>query len=91
MALILSLETPKGVNASYWRIGVLNIHPRSKSIQVVLDGYPDAAVRETATEPLATLEGALAWSDELADGGREATYSAIKTQWDGWAIAEDHI
>jgi len=37
MALLKSHLTKHGIEANYWRIGILNNHPRSNSVQVVLD------------------------------------------------------
>ena len=87
MALQLSRATAVGVNALYWRIGILNFHPRTSSCQVVLDGYPSKSVRDGGAAPLASLNVELPFA-ECGDGDRASVYLAVKKQ-DEWAEASD--
>lgn len=78
MALHLSKPSGYGVDALYWRIGVMNIHPRSQSASVVLDGFISQAARAAGAQPISELELQLPLTNALADGGRTAMYAAIK-------------
>lgn len=89
MALQIERQTRYGVPCRYWTLGVINIHPRSRTVQVVLDGYPGQAYRNGGAEPLDRAELALAWSAQLADGGRAGIYAAIKAQHPDWGAAQD--
>jgi hypothetical protein len=78
MALQLAKPSGLGVDATYWRIGVLNIHPRSGLIYVVLDGYLSQAARTAGAAPVSESELQLPLTNALADGGRQAIYDAVK-------------
>lgn len=88
MALLLSKPTPVGVNAEYWRIGIANFHPRTATVQLVLDGYVSAAARDAGAQPLVQQPVDLPFSAELCDGGREGVYDAVKALPD-WSAAVD--
>lgn len=89
MALGKQVPTAFAVDMTYWRVGVLNIHPRTRTVQVVLDGYVSEQARRAGAAPAGNHELTLPYSSELADGGRAAIYAAIKAGVPGWADAED--
>ena len=78
MALQLTRPSGLGVDVTYWRIGVMNIHPRSGMIFVVLDGYVSQAARAAGAAPVIDAELQLPLTNALADGGRPAIYGAVK-------------
>jgi len=79
-----------GVTAEYWRIGVANIHPRSQVCQIVMDGYVNAAARNTGKAPAAYFERSIPWeafSNDKNPNIRDI-YLFLKAQED-WAAGED--
>lgn len=78
MALQISKPTTYGVDASYWRIGVMNIHPRASNVCVVMDGYLNQAARQSGAQPLSFVELTLPYTTDVVDGGRDGSYEAVK-------------
>ncbi|HVT37347.1 MAG TPA: hypothetical protein VHE37_17305 [Nevskiaceae bacterium] len=87
MALQISKATSVGVDAQYWRIGLLNFHPRTASCQVVMDGYPTHEIRETGAQPIDQRALDLPF-EQCGDGDRAAVYDVIK-QLPDWTGATD--
>lgn len=77
MALIKEVELDSGHIASYWRIGTINIHPKSGAVIVML-GYKDEAARKEGKSPVKKEEIALSWA-ECGDCSMAAIYDAVKT------------
>ena len=87
MALKKSQMTKHGIVADYWRIGILNNHPRSNSVQVVLDCYVSKELRQADCYAVDYRELSLDRST-IGDGSLTEVYNAIK-QLAEWEDAEN--
>lgn len=78
------------VDAEYWRIGVANIHPRTQSCYVILDGYVNKAARDGGKSIIMSIEVSVPWS-AFSNGNNpnlRDIYTYIKTLAD-WAEGEE--
>lgn len=83
MALLKSVATSFGVDATYWNIMSVEHNRPQRSAQVVLAGYLDDGARRADHRPLAVLTVTLAGPDYpgTADGiAYGAVYDRIKHQ-----------
>lgn len=91
MALILSVPTDYGINATYHHIGAVTTNWRDGAVMCVLFSYVDDAARAAGKQPLGsvslTFEGA-DFDFTHNEATRAALYAKIKTLA-AWAGAAD--
>jgi hypothetical protein len=92
MAIKLQKPTRYGdtVTAEYWRVGIANIHPRTKYCGVVLDGYVNKAARDANKDSVQCFELSVPW-EAFANGNNpniKDIYLYLKSLPD-WGAGED--
>ena len=93
MALIKSISTRFGIDATYWKIIDLNINWLSKNSHISLSGWSDKASRDAGNIPLDSRSFDWMGEDfpfigEEPQNERETAYNKIK-QSEEFADAED--
>lgn len=81
MALLRSIETDFGVEASYWHVLALQVNRVQQGVQVTMAGYIDARTRAAGHRPIAVMTLSLDRADfpGNADGVRyDAIYDRLK-------------
>lgn len=78
MALIKSVPTDFGVDATYWNIGAVQEDFKGKGMEVTLYGYGTKEARQNEKQPLAVARIAFTGDKYLADSDRAALYGAVK-------------
>jgi len=78
MALIKAIETPYGVQATYWKIVTVTEQFTKSSLIVQMAGYLDAESRTAEKEPI--MSGQYSIDDDVytADATREDIYQLLK-------------
>lgn len=81
MALVQSIQTDFGVEASYWHILSLQVNRVQQAVQVTMAGYIDARTRAAGHRPIAVMTLSLDRADfpGSVDGVRyDAVYDWLK-------------
>jgi rubrerythrin len=77
MALIKSVETEFGIDASYWNIGAVQEDFKGKGTEVTLYGYASKQAREAGKQPLAAAKIQFAGDEYKAGAARGDLYHLI--------------
>jgi len=80
MALLKSVNTQYGIDASYWNIASINENFKDKTLEVVLFGYISKEVRENNLDPVTWKNINLNDNYYIQDATREAIYLALKAK-----------
>ena len=78
MALLKSIETQYGIDATYWNIFSFNEDFKNKSIEVVVVGYASKDTRLANNEPVAWQNLTFNGDDYIKDVTRTAIYEKLK-------------
>lgn len=86
MALLHSIETEIGVNATYFHIDRMNVRPRERVVEVVINGFVDKDKRLACKNPIFTTlllfsydEIETALEVQVTDITQEILYTFLKT------------
>lgn len=88
MALLLSKQTPLGVDATYWRVISAHIDFGANTMAVFVAGYVDEAARNAGAAPLMQEQVNFTVEEFVADAPRNLVYGALK-QLPDWTGATD--
>ena len=80
MALLKSVNTVFGIDATYWNIYLISEDFKSKSLEVVINGYVSKKVRDDNHNPVAWQNLTFTGNDYIKDATREAIYLALKAK-----------
>ena len=78
MALIKSIPTDYGIDASYWNIGAVQEDFKGQGTEVTFYGYASKEAREAGKQPLSAGKVQIAGEEYVAGADRAALYSIIK-------------
>jgi len=79
MALLKSVNTAFGIDATYWNIYSISEDFKNKSLEVVINGYVSKEVRDENLNPVAWNNLTFAGDDYIQDATRKAVYKRLKT------------
>ena len=80
MALLKSVNTDFGIDATYWNIFSINEDFKNKSLEVVINGYVSKEVRDENHNPVAWQNLTLNGYEYIKDATRQAVYLALKAK-----------
>jgi hypothetical protein len=80
MALLKSVNTVFGIDATYWNIFSISEDFKNKSLEVVINGYVSKDVRNENHNPIAWQNLTFTGDDYIKDATREAVYLALKAK-----------
>ncbi len=80
MALLKSVKTNYGIDATYWNIFSIVQEFKFKRVAVTIAGYASKEVRDENLEPCAWQNVQFEGDDYIKDATREAVYLALKTK-----------
>jgi len=80
MALLKSVKTNYGIDATYWNIYSIKEDFKNKLLDVVINGYVSKEVRYQSFEPCAWQNLQFTGDDYIKDATREAVYLALKAK-----------
>jgi hypothetical protein len=80
MALLKAVKTNYGIDATYWNIYSISEDFKSKSLEVVINGYVSKEVRDENHNPVAWQNLQFTGDDYIKDATREAIYLALKAK-----------
>lgn len=80
MALLKSIVTQYGIDATYWNIFSINEDFKNKSNGVVMNGFTTKENRENNYDAIAWQNIILADDDYIKDATRQLVYEKIKTK-----------
>jgi hypothetical protein len=80
MALLKSVKTNYGIDATYWNIFSITEDFKNKNVEVVVVGYASKAVRDENLDPCAWQNLQFTGDDYIKDATREAVYLALKAK-----------
>jgi hypothetical protein len=87
MALLKSVKTSYGIDATYWNIFSLTEKYRGESNQIVLHGYFTEDSRRNNMQACSCKNFQFTGDDYIKNATREAIYLALKTKY--FADAQD--
>lgn len=87
MALLKSVNTVFGIDATYWNIFSITEDFKNKNLEVVINGYVSKEVRDENHNPVAWQNLTFTGDDYIKDATREAIYLALKAK--DFSDAED--
>jgi hypothetical protein len=80
MALLKSVKTNFGIDATYWNISSIVEDFRTKNVVAVIVGYVSKEARNNNDYPITSDNLTFAGDDYIKDATREAVYLALKTK-----------
>jgi len=80
MALLKSVKTNYGIDATYWNIFSITEDFKNKNLEVVINGYVSKEVRDEDHNPVAWQNLQFTGDEYIKDATREAIYLALKTK-----------
>jgi hypothetical protein len=78
MALIKSIPTDYGIDASYWNIGAVQEDFKGRGTEVTFYGYASKEARDAGKQPLSAGKVQIAGDEYVAGADRSVLYSIIK-------------
>jgi len=87
MALLKTIASQFGIDATYWNIFSISEDFKNKSLEVVINGYVSKEVRDNNHNPVAWQNLQFTGDDYIKDATREKIYLALKSK--DFADAED--
>jgi len=79
MALLKTVATQYGIDATYWNIFSINEDFKNKTLEVVINGYVSKEVRDANNEPIAWSNLTFSGDEYIKDVTRKAVYESLKT------------
>ena len=79
MALLKSIATQYGINATYWNIFSINEDFKNKSIEVVINGFATKENRDNDCDAIAWSNLTFSGGEYIKDVTRKAVYESLKT------------
>ena len=79
MALLKSVNTNYGIDATYWNIASMVENFKSKANSIILHGYLDLDARTNDMQPVITKSLLLTGDEYIQDATRKAVYEKLKT------------
>lgn len=80
MALLKTIKTVFGIDATYWNIYSINEDFKNKTLEVVINGYVSKEVRDENLNPIAWQNLTFSDDEYIKDATREAVYLALKAK-----------
>jgi len=80
MALLKSVNTAFGIDATYWNIFSITEDFKNKSLEVVINGYVSKKVRDENLDAIAWQNLTFTGDEYIKDATREAVYLALKAK-----------
>jgi hypothetical protein len=80
MALLKSVNTAFGIDATYWNIASMVENYKSKANSIILHGYLDQDARTNNMQPIITKSLLLTDDEYIKDATREAVYLTLKAK-----------
>jgi hypothetical protein len=80
MALLKTVNTEFGIDATYWNIGLITEDFKNEFLTVVINGYVSKEVRDENHNPVAWQNLQFTGDDYIKDATREAVYLALKAK-----------
>jgi hypothetical protein len=80
MALLKSVKTEYGIDATYWNIYSINEDFKNKLLEVAINGYVNKEVRDENHNPVAWQNLQFTGDEYIKDATREAIYLALKAK-----------
>jgi hypothetical protein len=80
MALLKSVNTAFGIDATYWNIVVIQQEFKSQVIEVKMAGYVNKESRDKNYNPVAWKNLTFTGDEYIKDATREAVYLALKSK-----------
>ena len=80
MALLKSVKTNYGIDATYWNIYSITEDFKNKSLEVVINGYVSKEVRDENLNPVAWNNLTFTGDDYIKDATRAEVYKALKAK-----------
>lgn len=78
MALLKTVETNYGIDATYWNIFFVSENFRCKTLEITLAGYVSQDTRLANNEPVAWQNLTFSGDDYIKDVTRTAIYEKLK-------------
>jgi len=79
MALLKSVNTAFGIDATYWNIFSITEDFKNKSLEVVINGYVSKEARDNNSEPVGWNNLYFNGDDYIKDATRKSVYEKLKT------------
>jgi hypothetical protein len=80
MALLKTVKTQFGIDATYWNIFSFNEDFKNKTLEVVINGYVSKEARLDNNQPIAWQNLNFNGDEYIKDATRKSIYSALKTK-----------
>ena len=80
MALLKSIATQYGIDATYWNIFSITEDFKNKSISVVMNGFVTKENRDNNYDAIAWKNLTLVDDDYITDAPRQLVYEKLKTK-----------
>jgi len=80
MALLKSVKTTFGIDATYWNIFSVSEDFKNKTLEVVIDGFVSKDVRDENHSAVASVNLTFTGDDYIKDATRESVYLALKAK-----------
>jgi hypothetical protein len=80
MALLKTVNTEFGIDATYWNIGLINEDFKNEFLTVVINGYVSKELREENHNPVTYKSLQFSGDDYIKDATRESVYLALKAK-----------
>jgi len=78
MALIKSIATDFGIDATYWNIGAVQEDFKGQGTEVTFYGYANKQARQDGKQPLSAGKFQITGDEYVAGADRQALYVIIK-------------
>lgn len=78
MALLKSIPTDFGIDATYWNIGAVQEDFKGKGTEVTFYGYASKQARDEGKQPLSAGKVQIAGDEYVAGADRQQLYQIIK-------------
>lgn len=79
MALLKTISTNFGIDATYWNIYSISEDFKNKSIEVAINGFASKENRDNSYDAIAWQNLTLSGEDYIKDATRKAIYESLKT------------
>ena len=80
MALLKTVKTNFGIDATYWNIASINENFKDKTLEVVMFGYISQEIRASDSDPVSWKTFQFIENDYIKDATRALVYAALKTK-----------
>lgn len=80
MALLKSVKTDYGIDATYWNIFSILENFKNKKLEVVIAGYASKVVRDANLDPIAWQNLQISGEEYIKDATRSNIYETLKSK-----------